>query len=350
MSADTIDSISEFLLHAGTNFRIFDMARGIYPVSAQEFLDMENGKILPPRPRQQHAWFGILFWHGNSAQQHYIWFVKLPLDEQGKVIAASRNHFLQIVVEALAASSEDNGAPELPDNPYSFKPSQMQMAQFSVLSRQALGKPETNDKKQALAYLKAPALLDWKQVSYQGIVDVASTLDDANLAKVIEDNYHFYPPEVVAPLLQGMENIELTPSLEQFLLAQLNSTMTPDDPTRLDLNLLRALTSQQARLNLQGMTAEIFTQHDALDMSTLSVISGRHYTQLSPALLLQFFEHAAKTDEQGLHKGELFTGFFSDLVQIPSLRPHVLGMLRSPARSEQLAKAIGYLFQTVKPS
>jgi hypothetical protein len=126
MNANSINSISEFLLHAGTEYIVFDMGRRLTALDNQAFLDIENGSTVAPFPRQQHAWFGIVFWNKNSSNQHYIWFIKLPLDEQGLVVAASRNHFLQIIVDALGQSISDDSeaANTLPDNPYSFVPAQ----------------------------------------------------------------------------------------------------------------------------------------------------------------------------------------------------------------------------------
>ena len=42
---------------------------------------------------------------------------------------------------------------------------------------------------------------------------------------------------------------------------------------------------------------------------------------------------------------DIFSGIFADLVAIPSLRPHMLAMIRMQDRSEQLSRAIGKLFQ-----
>jgi hypothetical protein len=41
---------------------------------------------------------------------------------------------------------------------------------------------------------------------------------------------------------------------------------------------------------------------------------------------------------------ELFPSIFADLVAIPTIRPHLLELLRKENRNETLARAIGRLF------
>ena len=72
MSANSINSISEFLLHAGTEYKVFDMGRRLTQLDAQSFLDIENGSAYAPYPRQQHAWFGIVFWNKQASTQHSL--------------------------------------------------------------------------------------------------------------------------------------------------------------------------------------------------------------------------------------------------------------------------------------
>ncbi|HBI76406.1 MAG TPA: DUF3549 domain-containing protein, partial [Alteromonas macleodii] len=54
------------LLHAGTEYQVFDLGRRLEPTDSQTFLEIENGSAYAPYPRQQHAWFGIVFWNKNA--------------------------------------------------------------------------------------------------------------------------------------------------------------------------------------------------------------------------------------------------------------------------------------------
>ncbi len=341
MSATSIESISEFLLHAGTDFRIFDLGRGMYSLDAQAFLDMENGLLAPPRPRQQHGWFALVFWDHQSASQHYIWFVKLPVDERGLIVSAARNHFLQIIVDALGTSltEESESDQTLPDNPYSFVPSQAQMAQFNALVRKHLSLPMSQGTEEVKRYLGSPADHDWQTLSLQAIADVAVRLDENDeTASAVAQHFDGYSPDFQNALMEYVESIALPDAVHACFLRRAN------DPMVIHLPALRALTDTQPNDNVQALLSSLLKRHDQLSIDVLSVIAGRHYLQMDTALTLTFFECVAWLDEQQELDGALFNGLFSDLVQLPSLRPTMLGMLRSEARSPRLANAIGKLF------
>ena len=165
-----INTISEFLLQAGTDYRVFDMARGIRPLESQVFLEIENATIPAPFPRQQHAWFGVLFFNKKISDERYIWFVKLPLDEQGLVIGAARQQFLQIVVEALGQSLDKQNNPnnQLPENPFTFVPNQQQLADFNSIGRVELEIPLSEHLNLVEQYLATPERHDWRTSSYAG--------------------------------------------------------------------------------------------------------------------------------------------------------------------------------------
>ena len=219
MSANGINSISEFLLHAGTEYQVFDLGRRLEPTDSQTFLEIENGSAYAPYPRQQHAWFGIVFWNKNASTQHYIWFVKLPLDEQGLVVAAARNHFLEIIVEALGQSvAEDTeNAQTLPDNPYSFVPNQSQLAQFNALVKRTLSQPLSEEAQKVEAYVQAPQLVDWQQISMQSVADFVQSLSHHPkqdvLAQAIKTNTSLYSDVFLNTLMEMSESVSLPENL-----------------------------------------------------------------------------------------------------------------------------------------
>ena len=347
MNANSINSISEFLLHAGTEYIVFDMGRRLTALDNQAFLDIENGSTVAPFPRQQHAWFGIVFWNKNSSNQHYIWFIKLPLDEQGLVVAASRNHFLQIIVDALGQSISDDSeaANTLPDNPYSFVPAQSLLAQFNALVRAKLNQPISVSAQYVIAYVKAPQVADWQTIPLQAIADVVIRLDSMENAQEVQDsvlrNFSLFAEPFQRAFMEMAEVANVSERLNQCMLSVL-------DGDEISLAALRGLSCETKNDTIYTQLVSHFEAKKLNRLDILSVIAARHFQQMDEKLLLLFFEAVAEVDNQENYNGDVFRGFFSDLVQVPQLRELVLGILRTPERSHLLGSAIGTLFSQTK--
>ena len=316
------------------------MGRAIRKVPSQTFLDMENAKIPPPYPRAGYAWIGIVFWNKQLSTQQYIWFVKLPVDEQGMLIPAARNHYLQIIVDALGnqlEQAEDKNG-QLPENPYSFVPSQHQLADFNSISRRSLSLGQSGFYQEALSYINSPGELPWQAVPLQGIADVAAQCDDDAVRKVLISHFDDLAEQVKFGLLTSLENhkvdIQLAETIERWLLANRHPVAWQ--------NGLRSL-SQSPCKGLVERLVDTCLEDGQLsnDLPLLTVIGGRlwHYLE-QPERLRAFFELIAEHDE----KAPVFAAVYADLVKIPSLRPHVLAMLRWPEKSAALTTAVGKLF------
>ncbi|GFD73459.1 hypothetical protein KUL113_28790 [Tenacibaculum sp. KUL113] len=344
MSANSINSISEFFLHAGTEYLVFDLGRRLEPTDSQIFLEIENGSAYAPYPRQQHAWFGIVFWNKNASTQHYIWFVKLPLDEQGLVVAAARNHFLEIIVDALGQSvAEDTeNAQKLPDNPYSFVPNQSQLAQFNALVKHTLAQPLSEEAQKVEAYIQAPQLVDWQQISMQSVADFAYRFSTHpkrdTLENAIRNNVSLYSNVFLDTLMEMSESVALSEHLLAMYLNEIDK--------RSDINLAALRGSSEGSFNalINNKLLDLLKDEKSQRLDILSVIAARHFEQMEPLLLSAFLEQTAKVDEKEGHQGALFAGFFSDLVQIPKLRRQVLTLLHSNANSNVLSNAFQQLF------
>lgn len=333
-----IDTISELLLHANTDYRIFDMARGIRPVESQTFLEIENGSIPAPFPRQQHAWFGILFFNRQQSQNQYIWFVKLPIDEQGLVIPAGRQQFLHIVVEALGQglNSKSNPNNQLPENPFTFIPNQHQLADFNSICRASLKQPVSSHFTSMATYLESPQNNDWQTVSVQGIADFATSVTSGHSQQIFFDKFAQLAPEIQHALCSSFENHAIPAQISTLLiewfaadkcnLAKLQTT-------------LRALCQGQDRQQTSVFIHSVLDTTFASEPNILMLIAARHWQLLKEeSLLKRFIEQLANTDN------DIFIGLYSDLVQIPEIRENLLGVLRWPEKSPQLTLAIGNLF------
>lgn len=329
-----ITTISEFLLEAGTDYRVIDMGRGFRVMDSQDFLDIENGAAQPSCPRQQMLWLGILFWNKNLSRQHYIWFVKLPLDEQGRLVIAQRDQFLQIIVEALGTEMlQSDTEKTLPDNPFLFTPTQQQLADFNGLSKTLLSLPTGDFYQKAKNYIARPDIQDWQAVPLQGISDLAFHLNkDHNEAHIIEHFSH-YAEAVKSSLLSALENVAISARLSQFLLEKI-SVSSPQHP---EFNyLLRALSQSPEKAPVTSFLAELLSS-PKLTQDNLVVIAGRHWQCFDDYQLLTCLL------EQTVRLG-IFTSLYADLVQIPMLRGNLLKRLRDPERSALIALGINQLF------
>lgn len=329
-----ISTISEFLLEAGTEYRIVDMGRGFHLLDSQTFLDIENGNTAPQYPRQQMIWLGVLFWNKNLSQQHYIWFIKLPLDEQGLVVSAQRDQFLQIILEALGTEMlQSEEEKSIPDNPFLFQPSQPQIADFNSLSRSLLNLGAGQYYHNAKNYMARPDINNWQEIALQGISAVAFNLSLDHNARHIQDNFERFAPQVQSSLLASLENQALPQELDDFLLKQFTQA---DFSSSFFNPLLRSLANSQHKNTLKQNLSVIFTQ-SLTTQDNLLVIAGRHWDLLEDYQFLTLFcEEASRLG--------IFAQLYADLVQIPSLRNCVLKRLRDPQRSEILGQGINQLF------
>jgi hypothetical protein len=331
-----INTISEFLLKAGTDYRVFDMARGIRPLDQDTFKKIENAQQPAPFPRQQQAWFGIVFFNPATSAEHYIWFVKLPIDEAGLVIVAAQQQFLQIIVDALGQSVDIKNNSQLPDNPFSFVPNQQQLADFNSHCRLALALPWSEHYKVAKDYLSAPAQSDWRNVPLQGIADFNASLVQDAASDLLLEQFTQLAPEMQYALCASLENHPIKPALCQLLSQWYQQA--PEDLNRLSA-VLRALAQSQTDPQVSSLLLSILSAQPAMDPAILILIAARHWQQLNqPQVLALYIECLAVQDIK------VFIGLFSDLVQIPETRDSLLGVLRWPQKSAALTQAVGQLF------
>jgi len=346
----SLSTLSEFLLQAKTQFRIYEMGRTIRKISTDDFMLFETAKKPYPAPLQRHAQFAVTFWNKNESNEHYLWFLKFPLDEQGLLIEGTRNTFLNMVIESLGLSLEKTPSEEdqerLATNPYVFKPSTDKVAMLNAMINRDFIRPESKYYPTAQQYFSAKQGLEsWQEVGVQGICDVAARLDRDNNAEHVAKAISKLPNEPLYSLCLSLEHSTLPTNVSESLAAEIakeTAKATADD-VRLSM-LLRAISNAPATGLRTALYPAIFQQTDICQ--TIVAIAGRSWQDLNDdALLLAFFEAAVKQ-----HKGnELFIYLFSDLVAIPLLRDKMLAMLRNPDRSNELGTAIGFLFQQNRP-
>lgn len=336
LKATSINTLSEFLLQAHTQHMVLDLGRGLRLVDNQSFFEWENQQAPCAFPRQDHAWFCITFWNNKLSCERYIWFIKLPLDENGLMQQAARNQFLDIIIQALGKGLEhsaDENA-QLPDNPYIFTPSQQQLADCNAHIKQHL-KLRIERNPALDSYLQAPSVQEWQHLKLQDIANYICESTPAQQALVAQ-NLALYPAPLLNCLLASCESIEISNELSAAIIAFYQRA----NESHLKALCLRAMCYQPSPLIIEFIT-QLIHSDDALDMESLVVISGRYWALLKDeSILLAYANQLAQIGNE--HR--FFAGVFADLVKVPETRSSMLGLLRNPNRSETLAAAIGSLF------
>jgi len=340
-----INTLTDFLQQAQCQFRIYDLGRKVTKISNSAFQKVAENKQPYPYPIQQHAYIALTFWQVNKQlQDHFIWFLKLPVDEQGLLSITAQTSFIKMVVEAMGENltgeiSEDLQE-RLASNPFVFKPAAEKLAIFNAIMNTNFVRPASTFYPAAVRYFSGQTRWsEWQELGIQGIADLAARLNyDDNQQTLINALPHL-PQQPLQSLSLCLEHQhDINSGLAAAIAKQAEAELKANHQENAIL-LLRALSSapavgiSKALLEQQFNSALIHNQHWYV------CIAGRCWSMLEDETLLnRFFEALAN------HHPSLFPQLFVDLVAIPTLREKVLKQLRLTARSPALSKAIGLLF------
>lgn len=330
-----ITTLSQFLTTAKTQFQVYDLGRRVQHIDMLAFHQIESLATPYPYPIQGHAQFAIVFW--DASQQHFIWFLKLALDEQGLLSPATRSQFIEMVFSALGQDPTQPLSNEqqehLANNPFSFTPSQEKLAVFNALVRKQLGQHASVQYEFAMQYLSGQiAPSQWQHIGIQGIADVCVRASELDHEAKLLTSFDSAAIEVQIALCQCLEHVQISPLLANKILNKL----TAAEPEH-KAYFLRALASNS---ELSQKALAHLHQGSNLDANTLISIAGRNWTVLKQELSRSIYLEALALQPQ-----TFFNQIFADIVAIPSLRNLLLGELRNPNRSIQLSQAIGGLFK-----
>lgn len=340
-------SLSDFFERSHTRYRVFDLGRGIRKLDSETFRNFENSELPYPYPLQQQAWLGILGWNQEAKTEQFIWFLKFPLDETGRLVPSARDSFLHGLLETLgsniqAAREGGEFTDAMGESPFGFKPKESMMAGFHAKAVKQLGQPASRFYDHARDYLDGkPGYDQWAFVGLQGFADVAARLDeDGNETLTLKALPQLPAPALIA-LCGFLENEALSTALSEALLARLQIELANEEA---DLNvitaLLRAFALSGKGLAVQAVTAALDSTLGT-DIHVLAAIAARNWEVLKEAKMAQRFVEALAQNSLG---HDAFAQVMGDLLTIPGMRASLLGQLRSAERSEALSAAVGHMF------
>lgn len=326
-----------FLEQTGAELRFFDMGRRITELPRERFLAFEKTELPYPQPMQQKAWFALAQLRGDR-EEPVLWFLRLDLDEQAKLIQATRDYFIQRFMELANSDRDDtNLGAALEDNPFTFKPRDDKLANLHAVLSHALKRPPSQYFEHARDYFSGGLGWDqWSFVGYQGIADLAARQADPSVAQTLAEALPHLPDEPLVALCQCLENHPLVATLADALESRLADALTARSSSAAILSALLRGLSRAATGNAARAASRVLDHPLAADPEILATVAGRSWETLQD-------EHVARAYLERLSMPDVdqqvFNHCLADLLRIPGMQQHILPVLRAPDRPARLASA-----------
>lgn len=347
-----IETLGQLFKKMQVQVRYYDLGRRVEKLSKEQFQSFEELRKAYPRPHLQHALIGVVFWQKDTIEQPSVWFLRLPLDEQGLLIPSERDRFLQHLLVAVnnnlnAAKKNEQLNAVLEGNPYTFTPATEKQAAFNAKIKVSLNLAPSQHYSAALNFLNSSDYNQWQNLALQGLADIAARWQQADTRSALLKSLPILPAGVLISVCQCLENEAIDALLTEVLLKRIQTELSKGDGNNesnaIVAACLRGLSFSVSVSNIQQAVDAVLHSCNAempLDIEIIATLA----TRLSPQLLsggnpLVFMELLANHNEQA------FIGVMSELLYQPAIREPFINAMRLPDRSEKLSKAIGALLQ-----
>ncbi|RTE65990.1 DUF3549 family protein [Amphritea opalescens] len=347
------ETLTDFIRQTEAQFRIFDMGRCISKLSPDTFRQVEMGHIPYPTPFLHQAWIAILMWNPKQADENVVWFLKLPLDEQGFLVQAARDDFLNRLLQNLSNTmgkgplDQPTDATEyrdaLKDNPFSFTPDQEKMAAFHATAKLTTRQPASSYYDAAKQYFHGKTKLsDWDTLGYQGIADYVIRHQQGNNEQKLAEIFPQLPDVPLEAACTFIEHIQPAEALSTTIRQRLETTVTEGQASANQVGaLLRAISQTPESEQKIAVLSEVLKSPYGREAEVIAALASRCWASLQYPQLLQLFLETLANNDAGQ---PCFNRVMADLMFIPTLRALSLQQFRSLERSDALSKAIGGMF------
>lgn len=341
-------TICDFLEQSGAQVTFFDMGRRIVEIPRKTMRRFELTEIPYQQPFLRSAWLGIVFHYPDKDEimvnpskdqnAHNIWFIKLPLDEQGLLVQASRDEFLHRMLEIMAHAT-DNNLPRqsIDDNPHGFTPREDKMAVFHAKISKQLGEPPSQFYDHARDYFSGhPGFDQWNFVGLQGIADITARLDEENNVQILADAIEHLPTTPFAALCSCLEHSVPNEALTHEIARRIHRALDESDAIVVAAGI-RGLSNSPDSNTIFTTLETVLNSPAGKGVEVLAAIAGRCWLALENAELRLLFLEALAACEAGQ---QAFNSILVDLLFLPGLRQSIKADFDHPKQSRQLTNAI----------
>jgi len=321
-----IQTLDEFFTRSGGEVSLYHMGRHVVPCPRESLAAFEGGEMAWPEPWQGQARLAIVFRLGDMPEPA-IWFLALPLDEQGMIAPVQRDAFLNRLLETLGRAVSNVGREEtadvdhlMKDNPLAFTPSVTFQAMLNARATHDRGLSASQHLEPVEAYLSGQQTIDWQALGLQGIADYVvrmATPDAESLAQRLPE----LPTTVIHSLCYCLEHQPLPQSLVVALQRCGEAAAQVGDIETL-CACLRAVGNTDTSAVGDWYTA-LLNDPAACGPDVLAAIAGRGWGYLEDAQRLPLFLQRLAEDERSD-----FAAVVRDIALIPRLRLPVMMALR----------------------
>ncbi|MFY0990785.1 DUF3549 family protein [Halomonas sp. C05BenzN] len=336
-----IHSLHDFFARSGAEVHLYHLGRRVESCDLATLAAFEAGELAWPAPWRGQARLGLVFRLGE-VRDPLIWFLALPLDEQGHLVPAPRDAFVHRLLETLGRSVSAVGREHgdavdnlMKDNPLAFTPALPFQAILHARASRDLGLPASQHLEPAEAYLSGQQEVDWRALGLQGLADFAVRMDDG-ASRALAARLPDLPDEVLASLCYCLEHVAIDDDLARALRQRGEAAADAGDIEGF-CACVRAMGGASAAIAGPWFDA-LLDDPGASGPDLLAAIAGRGWTHLEHGERLpRFLTRLAEQPEVD------FTALVRDLALVPRLRLPVLMTLREATEDSAIGRRLAEL-------
>ncbi len=332
-------TLSALITEAQFKLRWFDLGRRLQSVPRATAEAFEEGRAAWPHPYLRQAWSGLLLWPEEGGEPA-VWFLRLPLDEQGKLQLPARDALLRLIAQKLSQGDPADSASQLhaalEESGLLFTPAADRQASFHARAALLLGRPPSAHYAAVQTYLQEPESHRWDQLGIQGIADLATRWKGER--ELLLRQLSRLAPPVFIGLCQCLENEAVDHQLAEKIIGCAEAAMARDPADQAVVAAaVRGISLSPARGLRQAFLKRLLQTSAGGNGEVLAAIGSRCADDLENAeIAAPWLATLAESQDQ-----DAFNLLLTDLLFLPTVRAALLSVLRDPERPEALGRAFG---------